>query len=384
MAGAVTGARAQLEQATQLLERVVAALEPERLDADGALAYLALFAQLGKLAEAGQALAARRVDACGAYRRSGHQSAAHLVAATAGVGIDRASTAVEVGKRLRDQPLADDAFRRGELSLDQAAPITEAAEVAPEQEERLIEHASRETVRNLRERARAVRLAAECDREERYERQRSLRTFRHGIDRDGMVCGTFRFPPDSGAAFVNRVEEEADRCYRAADRDRRHHDSHEQHAADALVALVTGAAAPSRRGSEVVVHVSRDALLRGSVEGDELCTVEGVGDVPVDVARRVLDDAFLKGVLVDGAEVQRVRHFGRRASAAVRTALRVQSVLRGGRVQCAASGCDRRAGIEWDHIEPHARGGPTEIANFQPLCRYHHREKTAGRLGVPP
>ena len=201
----------------------------------------------------------------------------------------------------------------------------------------------------------------------------------------GWCAEHFRFPPDSGAAFVNRVEHEADRCYRAADRDRRHHDSHEQHAADALVvAVVTGAAAPSRRGAELVVHVSRDALLRGSVEGDELCTVEGVGDIPVDVARRVLDDAFLKGVLVDGTEVQRVRHFGRRASAAVRTALRVQSVLGGGRVQCAASGCDRRAGIEWDHIEPHARGGPTEIANFQPLCRYHHREKTAGRLGVPP
>ena len=282
----VAGARAQLEQATQLLERVVAGFEPERLDADGALAYLALFAQLGKLAEAGQALAARRVDACGAYRRSGHQSAAHLVAATAGVGIDRAGTAVEVGKRLRDQPLADDAFRRGELSLDQAAPITEAAEVEPEAEAALVEVASRETVRNLRERARAVRLAAECDREERYERQRSLRTFRHGIDRDGMVSGHFRFPPDSGAAFVNRVEEEADRCYRAADRDRRHHEPHEQHAADALVALVTGTAAPSGRGAEVVVHVSRDALVRGSVAGGEVCAVEGVGDIPVAVARR--------------------------------------------------------------------------------------------------
>ena len=380
----MAGARAELEQAARLLERVVAGFEPERLDADGALAYLALFARLGKVAEAGQALAARRVDVCGAYRRSGHQSAAHLVAATAGVGIERAGTAVEVGRRLRDQPVADDAFRRGELSLDQAAPITEAAEVAPEAEATLVEVASRETLRNLRERARAVRLAAECDREEQYARQRSLRTFRHGIDRDGMVSGHFRFPPDSGTAFVNRVEEEVDRCYRAADRDRRHHDSHEQYAADALVALVTGTAAPSGRGAEVVVHVSHDALVRGSVADGEVCVVEGGGDIPVAVARDLLDDAFLKGVLVDGTEVQRVRHFGRRASAAVRTALRVQGVLDGGTVQCAVVGCDRRAGIEWDHIEPHARGGPTEIANLQPLCRHHHRQKTAGRLVLPP
>ena len=313
-----------------------------------------------------------------------HQSAAHLVAATAGVGIERAGTAVEVGKRLRDQPLADDAFRRGELSLDQAAPITEA-----------VGSGARGGSRPRR--GRVTRDAAKpaasgrgpsgsrpsATGKQRYARQRSLRTFRHGTDRDGMVYGHFRLPPDSGAAVVNTIEDEADRCYRATDRDRRHRDSHEQHAADALVAVVMGKAA-SPGGAELVVHVSHDALLRGSVEGDELCTVEGVGDVPVDVARRVLDDAFLKGVVVDGTEVQRVRHFGRRASAAVRTALRVQAVLGGGRVQCAASGCDRRAGIEWDHIEPHARGGPTEIANFQPLCRYHHREKTAGRLVVPP
>jgi hypothetical protein len=136
-----------------------------------------------------------------------------------------------------------------------------------------------------------------------------------------------------------------------------------------------------------VVHVSRDALIRGTVAGGEageVCAIEGVGDIPVAVARQMLDDAFLKGVLVDGTEVRRVRHFGHRASAAVRTALRVEAVLNGGRVECAVAGCDRRAGIEWDHIEPHARGGPTEVANLQPLCRGHHREKTAGRLVLPP
>jgi hypothetical protein len=44
---------------------------------------------------------------------------------------------------------------------------------------------------------------------------------------------------------------------------------------------------------------------------------------------------------------------------------------------------DRRAGIEWDHIEPHARGGPTEMDNLRPLCGHHHDEKTAGRLVLP-
>jgi hypothetical protein len=35
----VAGSRAELEHATRLLERVVAGFEPERLDADAALAY---------------------------------------------------------------------------------------------------------------------------------------------------------------------------------------------------------------------------------------------------------------------------------------------------------------------------------------------------------
>ena len=149
---------------------------------------------------------------------------------------------------------------------------------------------------------------------------------------------------------------------------------------------MTGATATAADGqrSELVVHVSRDALLRGSVAPGELCQVEGFGQVPVDVARGLLDDAFLKGVLVDGTRVEAVRHFGRRSSAAVRTALRVNAVLQNGTVRCSADGCDRRAGIEWDHIEPVGHGGPTEVANLQPLCRHHHRLKTARQLARAP
>jgi hypothetical protein len=382
----VAGSWAELEQATQVLERVVAEFVPEGLDADAALVFLSLFARACKVAEAGEALVARRIDACGAYRRSGHPSTAHLVAATAGVALDRASTTVDVGKRMHEQSATDDAFRRGELSLDQAGLISEAVAAAPEEEPRLVELASRETVRTLRERTRAVRLAAERDRAAQYERQRGAREFRHGVDREGMVWGRFRLPPEAGAAVVNRIERETDRWYRAADRDARHCEPHHRFAADALVGLVTGAApgAPPGR-ADVVIHVSRDALRRGWVEGDEICTVEGVGDVPVEVARRLLDDdAFLKGVLVDGTEVKRVKHFGRRPSAAVRTALEVEAFLEHGGVRCSVPACDRRAGIEWDHIEPRAHGGPTEIGNLQPLCGHHHGEKTAGRLVLPP
>ena len=168
-----------------------------------------------------------------------------------------------------------------------------------------------------------------------YERQHAKREFRHGVNRDGMVWGRFLLPPDTGASVVNRIEREADRCYRAADRDRRHHEPHRCFAADALVGVVTGAAAPARTGggADFVIHVSYDALRRGSTEGDEICLVEGVGGIPVEVARRHLDDAFLKGVLVDGTDVRKVKHLGRRIPAAVRTALEVHAVLEHSAVQ---------------------------------------------------
>ncbi|MCZ7526739.1 MAG: HNH endonuclease [Acidimicrobiia bacterium] len=128
---------------------------------------------------------------------------------------------------------------------------------------------------------------------------------------------------------------------------------------------------------DIVVHVSYEALRRGSVEPGETCTVQGVGPIPLERARELADGAFLKGVLVDGTEVTRVRHFGRRIPAELRTALEVRAVLSDGDAVCSVPGCDRRAGLEWDHRDPHAVGGPTSYQNIQALCRDHHREKTS-------
>jgi hypothetical protein len=45
-------------------------------------------------------------------------------------------------------------------------------------------------------------------------------------------------------------------------------------------------------------------------------------------------------------------------------------------VTCAAEGCERRYGLQWDHIDPVANGGPTTFENIQPLCGHDHPEKT--------
>ena len=101
-------------------------------------------------------------------------------------------------------------------------------------------------------------------------------------------------------------------------------------------------------------------------------------------------DAFLKVVLHDGVQIHTVKHFGRYRSAELETALMLGAPPDFDGVSCAALGCDRKLGLQWDHEDPLANDGATSAENLQPLCGPHHREKTerdrrAGRLrGKPP
>src|SRR5205809_601926 len=211
-----------VEQAASALERVSPELEPELLDRDLALRVFELLVRVVKLAEASQARVARRIDECGAHRGTGHLSPAHLLAATAGVSLARASDAIRTGHQLVEQPAVDDAFRSGRLSLEQAAAISDAVAADPSAERALLEVAPRETLRTLQEKARAVRGAADEDRLGRYRRQCAARGVWHRTDADGMVRGSFAFPPDVGARFVNRLQAEADVEYRRALGEGRH------------------------------------------------------------------------------------------------------------------------------------------------------------------
>ena len=140
------------------------------------------------------------------------------------------------------------------------------------------------------------------------------------------------------------------------------------------------------KGTEVVVVVSRDSLLRGEVDAEagELCEIPGFGAIPASRAREMLADCFLKGVLVDGKKIVTVKHFGRHRPAELDTALLVRSVLEHGQVVCITEGCDQTARIQWDHAQPFALGGPTAEWNINPMCGYDNREKEAGRVVQTP
>ena len=204
----MAGARAQLEQATQLLERVVAGFEPERLDADAALAYLTLFARLGKVAEAGQALAARRVDACGAYRRE-RSSVGRAPGGGDGGGRDRPG---EYGGRGRQAP-ARPAVRRRRVPPRASCRSTRRRRLPKRRK-------SRPRRKPASWSSRHARRSGTCASGPGRFVSRPSATAKSGTSGSGRCgpsatgstvtgwcSGHFRFPPDSGAAFVNRVEE---------------------------------------------------------------------------------------------------------------------------------------------------------------------------------
>jgi HNH endonuclease len=195
------------------------------------------------------------------------------------------------------------------------------------------------------------------------------------------------FEPDRWSGddcFVNRLDAETDRVRRAARRNKSN-EPREAHAADALVKMTSTKGKRSPR-AEIVYVCDLDAAARGHTHGHELCHVIGAGPVPVEVVREAAVDASVKVVLRDGKKLDTIVHYGRSIPAELRTALGLGDPERLDGALCTEDGCDRRDGLQWDHDDPVANGGPSSYENMKPLCTPDHGEKTerdrkAGRLG---
>ncbi len=292
----------------------------------------------------------------------------------------RARDAMVTVKAAEACPATSDALRRGEISLAQAAEIVSV----PAHEPELLELAQNSSLGPVRDAARKYRLAA-IPVDELSKRQHASRTFRHWRDELGMVCFFGALPPELGIPLVNRIDGESDREWRTAWREKRI-DPRGAHAADAFLKLT--AAEGTRGGTDLVLVVDLNAYRRGHAHDGEQCHIVGGGPIPVEVARQLGEDAFLKAVLHDGVQIHTVAHFGRHLPAHLRTALELGAPPEFDGVKCADEGCERRYGLQWDHIDPCANGGQTSFENLQPLCTPGHIEKTerdrrAGLLSEP-
>jgi hypothetical protein len=142
---------------------------------------------------------------------------------------------------------------------------------------------------------------------------------------------------------------------------------------DALVALADASTGAMPKGSgplpTVVVRVDHRAYVAGDTEPGEVCEIVGVGPIPVSVAQRLADDAFLK-TIITGVNVLTISHLGRTIPAHLRTALDELFP------ECAIAGCNVAWSLEIDHNQPVEARGPTALWNLNKLCRYHHQHKT--------
>jgi Domain of unknown function (DUF222)/HNH endonuclease len=345
------------------------------------------FARAENALGAARARAAVRAGECGEHRARGFAATSDWLANAVGSSTREARAELDTVRAMAACPETNDAVLAGALSLEQASEIVRTADLVPGCEAELLEIARTSSLGVLKDQARARRLASIAP-EELHEAQRARREVTHWRDELGMVRFAGALTPVVGIAFVNRLDREADARWRGARREGRD-ESRAACAADAFVAMVGGGGERRSRSADLVLTCDLGAYRRGHAHEGEQCQVVGGGPVPVSVARELIDDAFLKVVLHDGVEIRTVAHVGRHIPAELRTALELGPLPELDGVACIERGCDRRYGLEWDHVDPVAHGGLTAADNLEPRCRPHHREKTdrdrrAGLLRAPP
>jgi hypothetical protein len=118
------------------------------------------------------------------------------------------------------------------------------------------------------------------------------------------------------------------------------------------------------------VIVDYEALERGYTVAGEQCEIPGIAPIPVSVARRLSEDAFLKVLLTNGVDVVAVAHGGYTIPAHLRTALEVRDQT------CIVPRCDVRRGLENDHRNTFGRTRVTKLEDLARLCHWHHYQKT--------
>ena len=319
--------------------------------------------------------AARRVAASRLFGEQGHTSPESWLAAAAGEPVGRAKGELETAEALAGLPRLEEAFRGGEVSPTQAALIADAAGGDDDDAERLMQAAKRGSHRRLRDECERVKAArrSEQDETERAEAVRRGRRLRVWQSADGATKGDFSLTPEAGARLLAALQPLADRCFDEALAAGGDLESHEAYLADALELLATG---DHRRPATVVCTVDLEALRRGHLEQEETCEIQGVGQVPVRLARELFGDCLLKIVIRQGCDVRTVVHHRRYIDARLRTALDLRDPV------CVVPDCGSSMGLEYDHIHEFGLGGPTSLENLVRLCHRHHKLKSSGQYTI--
>jgi hypothetical protein len=350
----------------------------ERFDASAITATEAVIglrtaAAIENMAATLKALFTARIAETELWRTKGDRSPAHMLARETGTTVGQARDTLETAKRLGDQDKLNVAARRGEVSPQQSAVISEAAAADPGAEEALLGQVrAGASLPEIRDEAARIKAAAHPDPEARRKKihdERFLRTFKDG---DGGWNLRMRDNPEVGAQIMARLDEITDDIFAAAYRSGRR-EAREAYAADALLALATtesgGKRAPAR--AKIIFRVDWVAWLRGYPHKGEVMELVGYGPVAASaIDEAIAAGGFVAAVLTKGEQLTGVAHLGRPPTA------KQQSALEWLYPTCAALGCPAVARLERDHRIDWADTKITMLDWLDLLCSHHHDLKT--------
>ncbi|MEO6629352.1 MAG: DUF222 domain-containing protein, partial [Aquihabitans sp.] len=258
---------------------------------------------------------------------------------------------VRVARAIRQFAALDQAMASGDVSYAKARVL--ATCVTVDNIADLLEIAERTAAGRL-----GAAIAAWSQRHEDQtvirDRQQQARSVSWRTEPDGMVVLTARLTPETAGAVCAAIDTVVARTTAPAGASLVHQ------RADAFAAVVTDGGGGSL-ATEIVVHVRADgnALADGTPLSDHSVTA-------------LLPDAFVSLLLHDNQRLP-IDASPRRRFPTRRQRRVLDQIDR----ECNHPGCHATVFLQYDHVQPYARGGSTTIANLQRLCGPHNRARNA-------
>jgi hypothetical protein len=371
------------------LRAMVSALDPEAVPLPDAPDLWREFDRLARLASGAALLLTRRVEESTAWSRAGARTSADWMAGQSGGSVGDARAQLRAAEQLKKATAAEEALKAGRLSKDQAEAIADAAAANPAAEADLLGGAEDSPLRDLQERCRRAKAAADRDPAERERRIHANRRARWWTSSDGVFHFKAEGTVASGVRLTEALQPLIDQIlgeHRTAGQRR----SRDAYAYDALMRLVdqattaggtttpdaTEPTATASKGGKApkvrhraIIRIDHAALVRGRVEGDELCEITGLGPIPIRTALALLGESTLHLVMTKGVDVANVTYLGRGPNAAQLVALQWAQPM------CSNRACTGRW-LQTDHRDDYAADPITELPNLDRLCPHCHRLKT--------
>jgi len=309
----------------------------------------------------------------------------------AGLSRRTASAVVRLARRASDLPTVMATFRRGGLSLDQAATV--ARYVPAEYEASVCELAVNATVNQIVAATRLYGFDADVTEQDESERRGPERSVSFGTDETDQWRASIRLPADEGQIVEEALKASRDRLHeaqRAAAKETAEAEGRSATGtdadlgvenvtwADALVGMAHSVLNHDAAGAEVSSRPGVLVHLKAPVGDAEHWRAEmHMGPaLPPSLRRYLTCDGDIAAVWhADGHPVQ----VGRSRRIVPRRIRRLVEHRDGG---CRVPGCDSTLWIQVHHIVHWEDHGDTVTGNLICLCARHHRQHHQGLLGI--